>query len=312
MNKDKLIKLGLEKINGDNNFTWAEIADICGITNGEVARQYIKRYRKENGLLPGKYEKDKKHILHISDLHYPFNLEKEICKEYVGKIDFLVLNGDLLDCQSISKYIKKYRIDFVDEMIGAREMLIDFIKYIKPKKVYLNYGNHEQRMIKYFSERLHEDILQLLPETALDFICVLGFWRHDKKNKTRTFYEPLKKVFEGKVDIVYTGEWHCRIGNTIFCHSSAYKKNILKTAEDAYLYFLQNGQQLFDCLVMAHTHHWGLEKYGNTYLIESGAFCKEQDYVDGKLVKPQVNGFVYIVQDKDGNFIYDESKLEII
>ena len=50
-------------------------------------------------------------ILSISDLHIPFHLPIDIYRPYIGKVDTLVLNGDLEDCQSCSKFSKKYRID---------------------------------------------------------------------------------------------------------------------------------------------------------------------------------------------------------
>ena len=51
MNKEKLIKLGLDKIEGKNNLKWADIGRMFGIS-GEDARQIVKRYRKKHGLLP--------------------------------------------------------------------------------------------------------------------------------------------------------------------------------------------------------------------------------------------------------------------
>jgi predicted phosphodiesterase len=258
--------------------------------------------------------KDKIRILHISDHHYPYNLPMEELRPYRGLVDILVVNGDDEDCQSISKFMKKYRLSFVDEMIGARKMHIDTINYLEPKQVIFNYGNHNTRLIKYFSEKIHEDLLSLMPETNLDFIVDLGFYKHDHQNKTKTYYEPLTKIYEGtNIKVEYTKEWFCRLGNSIFAHPSAYKSGVLGTTEKAYLHFLQQGQQPFDCLVLAHTHASGLSRYKNTYLIEGGSFFEEQEYSqDGRLMKPQSQGYVYIVQDKDGRFIYSDSKLVML
>ncbi len=308
MDKLQLIQLGIKKKNGEINSTWNELAEPYGL-DGEMLRDWVKKFQKKNGLLPGKYEKGKLKILVISDQHFPFNLPIEIYKDYVGKVDILVINGDEQDCQGISKFRKKYRVPFVEEMIGTRQMLIDIINFIKPKKVVFNFGNHSKRLINYFSDKIHEDLLQLMPETNLDFLVDIGFWQYNHLNKSKTFYEPLTKVFQDKIDIKYTKEWYCRIGKTIFAHPSAYKSGILGTTEKAYLYFLQNGQETFDCLVVAHTHAQALSKYGKTFLIENGACCEEMEYVDGKMQRPQSQGFAYIVQDKDGNFLYDESKL---
>lgn len=311
LDKQKLIELGLQKKSGKIDKTWDELAEPYGI-RGEMLRDWVKKKQKKDGTLSGKYEKGKTKILVISDQHYPFNLPIDIYKDYTGKIDILVINGDEQDSQGISRFRKKYRVPFVDEMIGTRQMLIDIINLIKPKRVLFNKGNHNIRLINYFSEKIHEDLLELMPETNLDFICDLGFWQHNHKDKSKTFYEPLTKVFEDKIDIIYTKNWYNRIGNSIIAHPSAYKGGILATSEKAYLHFLQKGENPFDCLVLSHTHAQGLGRYGNTFLIETGACCQEMEYVDGKLQRPQAQGYFYMVQDKDGKFLYDESKLVCI
>jgi predicted phosphodiesterase len=307
----ELIDICLLKRENKINLTWDQIASkYTDGKSGEYVRDKIKKYLKKQGKLPGKYENGKNKILVISDHHCPFNLPIEIYKDYVGKVDTLVFNGDEQDCLSLSKFIKKYRLPFVDEMIATRQMMIDIINYIKPKKVVVNFGNHSTRFLKYFGERIHEDLLQLMPETNLDFIIDIGFWHYNHENKTKTFYEPLVNVFKDKIEIIYTKNWHCRIGNTIFVHPSAYRNGILGTTEKAYLHFLQKGELIFDCLVVSHTHAQAISRYGKTFLIENGSCCKEMEYANsGKMQRPQAQGFAYIIQDKDGNFLYDESKL---
>ena len=73
-------------------------------------------------------------ILSISDVHYPFNKPLDIFKDYSWRVDTLQLNGDILDCYSISKYSKSYRISPIEEMICARQYIIDLVEMIKHKK----------------------------------------------------------------------------------------------------------------------------------------------------------------------------------
>lgn len=312
MDKEKLIKLGLEKINHKNNLRWSEIASMCGCSDAETARQIVKKHRYKKGVVKGLYQKDKTKILAISDLHIPFNLPKEVLKDYVGKTDILVINGDVMDCQSLSKFNKKYRVPFINELIMTRNYLIDLINYIKPKKVLINFGNHCVRVSSYFSEKLHEDLMSLMPNTSLDFLIDSGFYHYDHEHKTKTFYEPLSKVFKDEVEVVYTNNWWCKVGKTIFTHPKAFKSGLLSTVEKSYLYYLQHGES-FDCIVMAHTHASGIMKYGKAYLIEQGSLCKEQEYaLSGSLQRPQSQGFMFVVQDKDGKFLYNDSKLVIL
>lgn len=292
------------------DLTWAEITTL-------IYKHYGKRYSTD--FLRHEYyamaQRDSleeigvgNRILVLSDQHCPFNLPVDVVKDYANKVDTLIFNGDEEDCFALSKFTKKYRVPFVDEMIQTRQMIIDTINLIKPKRVIFNYGNHNIRFINYFSDKIHDDLLQLMPRTNLDFIVDIGFWKYNHEEGCKTFYEPLKDVFED-IEIIYTDDWWCKVGDTIFCHPKAYRSGILGTAEKAYLYFLQKGET-FNALVMAHTHQSGLTRYGKSVLYESGALCKEPEYMkSGAMTRPQSQGFVYIVQDDKGNFVYDKSKL---
>lgn len=249
-------------------------------------------------------------ILSISDTHVPFQLPITTFKNYIGVVDTLQLNGDVLDCQSISSFPKTYRVSMLEEMIEARQYIIDLIEYIKPKKVVINYGNHEIRFQNYIAKQIGEDMAQLMPMTALDLICTDGFNFYNKRAKSKQWYEPLKNVFTD-IEFEYTENWYCQIGDTIYCHPSAFSSGIMKTAEKAMQWFRNQGF-LFRKLVMAHTHRVGSYRIGDTEIFEQGTSSdtKKQNYLDGKLVNSQKEGFIYTCQDKDGNTI--DSKTELV
>lgn len=131
----------------------SQIAELLNCVNGKCFTEsaYRKEYAAFNrGRL---YERRMVgdnvgcRILALSDMHYPFNLDSRlVLKDYTGRVDVLVLNGDLLDMYSCSKFTKLYRQSPVEEMIGCRNYLITLIKQLKPKKVVATYGNHEMRM----------------------------------------------------------------------------------------------------------------------------------------------------------------------
>ena len=122
-------------------------------------------------------------ILSISDLHIPFNKPLETFKEYRNKIDILQLNGDILDCTQLSRFSKVYRISPIEEMIQGRQYIIDLIEMIKPKQVLVNHGNHELRMGQYLAKNLDNELQELMPETAFDYIFVDGFTHYDRKTR---------------------------------------------------------------------------------------------------------------------------------
>ena len=250
-------------------------------------------------------------ILSLSDFHIPFNLPLETFKEYSGKVDVLVLNGDIEDCQSCSKFPKNYRVNIDEEMVMTRTFIISLINMIKPKTVYIVKGNHEYRLGRYLSDRLNEDLLSIMPETPMDLIVNEGFNVRDYINKTKIWYTPLSDVYkEQGIDIIYTGDWYTKIGKTIFVHPLTYSTAMLKTTEKAVNYFLRTDRD-FDCIVMAHTHKLGSYIQGNIRMYEQGCLCdlSKITYQDGYLTIPQQNGFIYMCQDKDGNIIDDCTKL---
>lgn len=252
-------------------------------------------------------------ILSISDLHVPFQLPIELLEEYRDKIDILQLNGDIVDCQALSKFSKQYRISPMEELIQGRQYLIELVEYLKPKKVICNYGNHDKRFANYFAKNLDSDILELLPDTSLELMFIDGFKHYDKRNKTKVYYEPLCKVFSD-IEIEYIDDWKCKIGKTWFVHPLAYRSGMLATCDKAKDFLQDTDPEYFDCVCMAHTHSVGDSKKGFIRLLEQGAFAQvdKMDYCSGRLTKPQQSGFAIICQDKYGCLIEDKTKIKIL
>jgi RNAse (barnase) inhibitor barstar len=198
----------------------------------------------------------------------------------------------------------------MDEIVSCRQYIIDLVELVKPKKVVANYGNHELRFQSYFTKNLDTDLLELMPQTPLDLIFNDGFRRYDKASKAKIWYEPLVEVFKD-VQIEYTGDWKCRVGNVIFAHPIAYKSGNLATAEKALDYFLRTELERIDSVFMSHTHQSGDVRKGNNLTIyETGAACQveKMNYTDGKLTNPQQKGYMIVCQDKDGNNIVEQTK----
>lgn len=305
------IRCCLSKKRKETDLDWVEIRDMLGldITPDQLRKQSVGYEEYDNWI--HRNEGVGRRILSISDLHIPFNLPLETFKNYSGIIDTLVLNGDIEDAQNVSKFSKKYRIHFTEEMIVTRQYMIDLIKMIKPQNVIVVKGNHEARMGRYLSDQLNDDILNLMPDSPMDLIVNDGFKNRDRLNKTETWYSPLTEVFEGTdIDISYTGNWWRKIGKSIFVHPLSYSSGMLKTTEKAIEHFLRIDRD-FDALIMAHTHKLGSYVQGGIYMYEQGCCCKTEmlDYNDGYMTLPPQKGFIYICQDVDGNIIPNKTKL---
>ena len=304
------LRLCKAKINKDIDLDWSEIACILGI---DVSADHLRKtayglieydnYIKNYGVATT--------ILSISDLHIPFQLDYKLLSKY-RNVDILQINGDVGDMQGISSFPKCYRVSPMEEIIATRQYLIDLINYIKPKKVVVTYGNHDLRYQTYLAKNLDSDLLELQPDTSLESIIEDGFRWFNKKEGSKTEYEPLQEIITD-IEIEYTHNWYCQIGDIIFCHPKAFSSGILKTSEKA-MYWFRNEGYNFKNLVMAHTHRSGSYTIGNTTIYEQGAFCdvKKNNYSDGQLYNTQKEGFIYLAQDKNGNTIKDKTKLVVL
>lgn len=257
----------------------------------------------------GRVNEDETRILCISDMHIPFNRDIKEFFKYKGKVDTLVLNGDIIDNYSMSSFTKMYRLSLVEELIQARELLIELIKEIQPKKVTVVTGNHEIRLGKKIADKIGSDLLDLMPKDALAFLFDTGFNYYDRIKKCKTVYTPIDEEVDCEVN--YVGNFWTKEGKTIFVHPQAFRGTTLGTVGKAYDYFTAIGED-FQSIIMAHTHKLGMYVMNDKYLYEQGtcANLNHMDYQDLKLPKSsQVNGYMYIIQDKDGNLIYDKTKL---
>ncbi len=281
-------------------------SDIASLLNKEGGVDYGEsKWRKDYAMFTAGREYERKvsglqadnRILCLSDFHVPFHLPSSVFSRYAGRVDTLVLNGDIGDCQAISKFPKAYRISPMEELIETRKYIIELVDTIKPKRVYCLYGNHDIRFQNYLSKHLDTDILELMPQTSLELIFVDGFHHYDKREHTKIFYPPLVDVIDD-VELNYVNNWYMQLGDTIFCHPVAFSSQMMQTANKAMQYFRNEGF-CFKQLVMAHTHRIGSYKIGDTMIYEQGCCCDvdKLHYGDGHLTPSQKEGFLYFGQD---------------
>lgn len=299
----------------DNDLQWIDINNFRRENLGveETVDTTRKGYKLlaeflENGweLRPVRDPKIGKCILAISDIHYPFHLPVDVYAKYAGKVDVLVLGGDLLDCTSISKFPKIGRANQIDEMIGLRSYLLSLVEMLKPKKVLAIMGNHEARLTSYIVNAFGgSEMQELVPESLLSYIFNDGFYHYNKNEGTKVWYRPLREVWmEENVDLVFNDTWWIMEGDIMFCHPKAYSTAPMKTAIKAVEFFHCLGTpNPMKVMCMAHTHRAGFYRIGSVDVYEQGACCdvSKLHYNDGMLINPQKEGFILFYQDKDGN-----------
>lgn len=111
----------------------------------------------------------------ISDIHFPFQDNKalKLVDEFIKKEkpDNIVINGDLLDCYTLSSFAKDPRIGATmkKEIEMGRTYLERLNKISKAKKYYV-FGNHSIRMNRY--------MIKQAPE-LIDFLDLQGLLETD-------------------------------------------------------------------------------------------------------------------------------------
>jgi len=108
----------------------------------------------------------------IGDIHFPFEDKKtlKIVSRFIEDYepDNIVINGDLLDCYSLSSFAKDPRIGkkMSDEIKMAKRYL-QHLNSISDAKKYLIFGNHEIRMNRFLVNKAPELIDLIDLETLL-------------------------------------------------------------------------------------------------------------------------------------------------
>lgn len=170
-----------------------------GVGHGSAKRSHDKRNKPT---MPGSlatewepYMVPGKRIGILSDLHVPYHDERAVnaaikfLKE--KKIDTLLINGDLADFYSFSRFTKNPALrDPVRDVDSVRAML-EYLRYTFPKaKIIYKFGNHDERWELWVQEKAPE----IWGIAALDLGTVLGVEKlgiEVVRNKRRCVIEEL-------------------------------------------------------------------------------------------------------------------------
>jgi predicted phosphodiesterase len=240
-------------------------------------------------------------VVSISDFHLPFIHEGVLqhMLENHNDSDILVINGDILDQYSVSKWPKSKAVLLRHEY----QMAVKYLKLLSNnfKKVVLTRGNHDDRVAKYFSANI---------DPAISFL---------------THPDPLERMVKGydfsedgdfvKINdfsnIYYAGglcAWWVKVGKTIFVHPSGGSGVPMRTAVNAANHFME--REDFDCIVCAHTHQQGQVIYKGKLLIEQGCACIPMDYEASARMQynQQSFGYAIVYMTAEGRVDYEMSR----
>lgn len=243
-------------------------------------------------------------ILCISDPHFPFHNEDVInhALENHSDADILVLNGDILDQYSVSKF-SKYRPILLQY---EYEIALEYIKMFSNMfpKVKLVSGNHDDRVRKQFARSIDPAVQFLTsPDVVKRLSQGYGFTEDGEFEQLYSFGNVYYDGQEGVLN-----NWYTKIGKCLFIHPSDYLSTPMRTVVRAFECFI--GEEDFDCIVCAHTHAFGSLVYKGKLLMEQGCICLPVDYHarEGRLIKaPNVYGYAVVYMDKQGNVDFQKT-----
>jgi predicted phosphodiesterase len=240
-------------------------------------------------------------IVSISDLHIPF-VNDAVVKDMLEKhsdADILVVNGDLLEQYSVSKWPKSKGIVLKHEY----QIAVKYIKLFasKFKKVVLTRGNHDERVAKYFASNIDPGVCFLTHPDPLERIANgFDFTENGDFRQVHSFD-----------NVFYFGGlcgWYAKVGKTIFAHPSGSSGVPMRTGINVANYFLE--KEDFDCVVLGHTHKIGQIIYKGKLIIEQGCACIPMDYeADSKMQYGQQSfGYAVIFMNSKGEVDFDQSR----
>ena len=183
-------------------------------------------------------------VLSISDTHIPFyhdGVVAEAIKRHKDA-DVLVLNGDILELHSVSRWPKSKAIMLRHEYQMAIKWICK-LSEIFPKIVLVK-GNHEERLQSYFQANVDPGVSFLTDPDILDRLAN-GYDFDPSGDLVKTYN--LNNVYYAKGGL----SWYTRIGKCIFAHpsggSSIPMRTVIRTAD----YFLSREYD-FDAVVIGH------------------------------------------------------------
>jgi predicted phosphodiesterase len=229
-------------------------------------------------------------ILVLSDIHIPFHdldaLTTALEYGAARNPDVILLNGDILDCYDISRFMKEQdRPSIVDEIGMGIEFLTLLREQFPKARIIYKLGNHEERMRNY--------ILKNAPEfgnlEALEFHSLLRF---EKLGIERVDRQIIKA---GKLNILHGHE----MGEAIFSPVNPARGFFLKAKANTLVGHYHQS-----------SHHSEGDLNGNKVGVWStGCLCSLSPEYRPYAFTKWKHGFAYVTVDNDGTFIVENKEV---
>lgn len=277
----------------------AEIYKKCkGIEDSEEGVKEMKTNKKVK-------ENKKKKVMIINDVHVPYQhdgLLDEIRKH--KDMDYLVIGGDLIDCESCSSFQMLERPTLEEELVAAHEFIQEINKIIDAEIICIK-GNHEERLEREICKMQNKGLQRLLDSQLLRMLEEGFKFNIGTKRKKYKAIENFK----------YIDKWYARLfDNLVICHPKDFSNVPARIAEKSAEYFLNRGViEKDDVIFIGHTHKFSQivsTRRQDVFVVENGCSCKPMDYSDrGNLnYGNQVNCYTIVEFEEGGKIDRNDIK----
>jgi len=235
------------------------------------------------------YEISQSRTLIISDLHIPYqdndSIQKAINYGKEKKVNCILINGDLLDMCSISRFGRDWRQRQIHEEFEATRVFLNSLREHFPKaKIVFKYGNHDERYEKFLFLKAPE--IFDCTDFQLEVLLKLGELKIEVVKEKR----PIRI---GKLTVLH--------GHELFGGSGG-----VNPARGTFLKTLEN-------VVVGHYHKTSsnteASMYGDVFSVHSvGCLCGKTPYY--MPINKWNTGFAYCELDiKTGNYTFYNLKI---
>jgi len=212
---------------------------------------------------------DKCTILHISDLHIPYQAQEVV--DYVidkhadSENTLLVIGGDLLDSAHLSSFPHTANHTPIDEVLQANQLVEELST--KFKHIFIMDGNHERRLNRKVGRNMR-DLAFMFPDTLNYYVA----------RKLRVGRNGLLETGEPIKNVTYVPDRFFLIDNILFSHPAEYSSNPGATVKKVINSAISNHIE-FDIAVIGHTHQVQKINYMGKIGIEAGCLSQYRDYI---------------------------------
>lgn len=229
-------------------------------------------------------------VLVLSDIHLPFHDLQSLTAaiEYgeARQPDVVLLNGDILDCYDISRFMKEQDRPTITDEIAMGIEFLELLRQAFPQaRIIYKLGNHEERMRHY--------ILKNAPQfgnlKALEFESLLQFERLGIERVNREI------IKAGKLNILHGHE----MGESVF-----------SPVNPARGYFLKAKANTLVGHYHQSSHHSEGDLNGNKVGVWStGCLCSLTPEYRPFAYTKWKHGFAYVTVESDGTFVVENKEI---